>query len=137
MTHNIRPYLTTDAPHLARIDQLTSPNPMPASQIAKMCSKQHITAIICENTEGVIVGWCLYMKSHGVIDVLRFQRHPEFDSSEIYNQLARWVTGRVTPGFPRATISAVSHDVRVVLFQLGFHVDENESSVLVYGMGVE
>lgn len=91
-----RPLLASDAPHVARIDAMQSENPMGAEQIRKMVSRQHIGGLVVENNEGVIVAWCMHLRCHGVLDVVRFQGHIEFDALLPVEIMVDYIIGRVS-----------------------------------------
>jgi len=137
--YNIRPALKADIPHLARIEAMQVSDGMSEKQIAKMVSKKHIMAMVAENEEGVIVAWALYGKWHEIIDVLRLQKHIEFDGVEMYSLLIRWLTGRVTPNFPTVELAVDRDDADLVnlLKQCSFVPIPSDSSrtqlVMRYG----
>ena len=137
--YTLRPALKADMPHLARIEAMQVPDGMPEKQIAKMAAKKHIMAMIVENQEGVIVAWSLYGKWHDIIDVLRIQKHIEFDGVEMYRPLIKWLTGRVTPSFPTVELAVDRDDADLVnlLRQNSFVAIPSDSSrtqlVMRYG----
>jgi hypothetical protein len=89
-----RPLLASDAPHVARIDAMQAEHPMSREQIAKMVSKQHIGGLVVENSEGVIVAWCMHIRSIVALDVIRFQRHIEFDGELSIEMMIHCLIGR-------------------------------------------
>ncbi len=89
-----RPLLASDAPHVARIDAMQAENPMGQEQIRKMVSKQHIGGLVIENSEGVIVAWCLYLRDSRTLDVVRFQRHIEFDGTISIEMMVDYLVSR-------------------------------------------
>jgi hypothetical protein len=89
-----RPLLASDAPHVARIDAMQAEHPMSREQIAKMISKQHIGGLVVENSEGVIVAWCMHIRCYGVLDVVRFQRHIEFEGTTPIEMMIDYLTGK-------------------------------------------
>jgi len=89
-----RPLLASDAPHVARIDAMQAEHPMGQEQIRKMVSKQHIGGLVVENSEGVIVAWCLHLRYSRTLDVVRFQRHIEFDGLLPLEMMAEYIIGR-------------------------------------------
>jgi hypothetical protein len=91
-----RPLLASDAAHVARIDAMQSENPMGAEQIRKMVSRQHIGGLVVENSEGVIVAWCMHIRCNNILDVLRFQRHIEFDNTTPLHMLCDYIKGRTS-----------------------------------------
>ncbi len=89
-----RPLVASDAPHVARIDAMQAENPMGQEQIRKMVSRQHIGGLVVENSEGVIVAWCLHLRDSRTLDVVRFQRHIEFDAVLPLEMMVTYLTGR-------------------------------------------
>ena len=130
--YTARPLLAADAPHVARIDAMQSDNAMSAKQILKMNAKQHIIGLVVENSEGVIVAWCLRMNCGDWIDVLRIQRHIEFDCDDAITSIVKQLKNRLSPKYTR--ISAASSDsmVRDILISGGF-VTSTDDDVLTYG----
>jgi hypothetical protein len=121
-----RPLLASDAPHVARIDAMQSENPMGAEQIRKMVSRQHIGGLVVENSEGVIVAWCMHLRCHGVLDVVRFQRHIEFDDLLPFHMLCDYLKGR---HFEKAIVSTRWGDnqIHAILHNEGFKHKNKES----------
>jgi hypothetical protein len=125
-----RPLLASDAPHVARIDAMQSENPMGAEQIRKLVSRQHIGGLVVENSEGVIVAWCMHLRCHGVLDVVRFQRHIEFDCGMAVVMMANYLLGR---SVSRIIVSVHEPPVETVLGCYGFKnsSDSSDSCVIM------
>ena len=123
-----RPLLASDAPHVARIDAMQSENPMGAEQIRKMVGRQHIGGLVVENSEGVIVAWCMHLRCHGVLDVVRFQRHIEFDCGMAVVMMANYLLGR---SVSRIIVSVHEPPMETVLACHGFRNSSDSSDSMV------
>ncbi len=115
-----RPLLASDAPHVARIDAMQAEHPMGQEQIRKMVSRQHIGGLVVENSEGVIVAWCLHLKDKWTLDAVRFQRHIEFDAVLPLEMMAEYLIGRNA-----SKILATSHEAAACGVLLGFGFRKN------------
>jgi hypothetical protein len=124
-----RPLLASDAPHVARIDAMQSENPMGAEQIRKMVSRQHIGGLVVENSEGVIVAWCMHLRCHGVLDVVRFQGHIEFDALLPFEVMTDYL---ISKPCDRVVVSVSRQNYRIAnkLEQCGFKCNQADSNGL-------
>jgi len=115
--YTARPLLASDAPHVARIDAMQAEHPMGQEQIRKMVSKQHIGGLVVENSEGVIVAWCLHLNSGDVLDVVRFQKHIEFDSIIPLEMMIGYILGKSKN---RVLVTANENTTAGALLEHGF-----------------
>ena len=124
-----RPLFASDAPHVARIDAMQAEHPMGQEQIRKMVSKQHIGGLVVENSEGVIVAWCMHLRDSRTLDVVRFQRHIEFDATLPIEMLASYLTSRL--GFKKVVVTLHEDEVSAALSQFGFrHIEFDNAAVV-------
>jgi hypothetical protein len=114
-----RPLLASDAPHVARIDAMQSENPMGAEQIRKMVSRQHIGGLVVENSEGVIVAWCMHLRDSITLHVIRLQMHIEFTGEAPVLAIIEYLKGRNVKEV-LVSIKHTNKDMHRLLYAHGF-----------------